>query len=120
VTVFSAGNPTFYSLNVVIQEVTTELSLSWCYVRAGSKRCCCKLARRAAAAYGEGCEWICGPSHLIYLLLFAVQRLSSRLTWHDFAYVTMVFGDGARAANEQPQRIRAMLMGINKGINSHN
>jgi len=74
VTVFSAGNPTFYSLNVVIQEVTTELSLSWCYVRAGSKRCCCKLARRAAAAYGDGCELICGPSHFKNRMILDVSE----------------------------------------------
>ena len=30
-----------------------------------------------------------GHSHSISLLPFAVLGLSSRLTWHDFAYVTM-------------------------------
>ena len=45
--------------------------------------------RRGAAPYGDGCEQIFGCSHLISLLLFAVLGLSSRLTWHDFSYVTM-------------------------------
>ena len=45
--------------------------------------------RRGAARYGDGCEYFFGRSRLISLLLFAVLGLSSRLTWHDFAYVTM-------------------------------
>ena len=47
------------------------------------------LLRRGAAPYADGCERHFGHSHLISLLPFAVLGLSSRLTWHDFAYVTM-------------------------------
>ena len=45
--------------------------------------------RRGAAPYADGCECFFVRSRLISLLLFAVLGLSSRLTWHDFAYVTM-------------------------------
>ena len=47
-------------------------------------------ARRVAAAYGNACEQIFGPSHLISHRSKSNPGLSSRLTWHDFAYVTMV------------------------------
>ena len=47
------------------------------------------LARRVAAAYGNACEQIFGPSHLISHRSKSNPGLSSRLTWHDFAYVTM-------------------------------
>ena len=45
--------------------------------------------RRGAAAYGNACEQIFGPSHLISHRSKSNPGLSSRLTWHDFAYVTM-------------------------------
>ena len=45
--------------------------------------------RRGAAPYADGSLCSQTPSHLISLLLFAVLGLSSRLTWHDFSYVTM-------------------------------
>ena len=45
--------------------------------------------RRGAAAYGNACEQIFGPSHLISHRSKSYAGLSSRLTWHDFAYVTM-------------------------------
>ena len=47
-------------------------------------------ARRAAAAYGNAFWLLSEARTLISLLLFVLYRLSSRLTWHDFAYVTMV------------------------------
>ena len=73
--VFSAGiRAAFDGLKVVIQEVTTELRFSWCYVCAGSKRRYCKLARRAAAAYGDGCELICGPSHFKNRMILDVSE----------------------------------------------
>ena len=45
--------------------------------------------RRGAAPYADGSLSSQTPSHLISLLIFAVLGLSSRLTWHDFSYVTM-------------------------------
>ena len=45
--------------------------------------------RRGAAPYGNGCEQISGHSHLISLSILCALCLSSRLTWHDFVYVTM-------------------------------
>ena len=44
--------------------------------------------RRGAAPYADGSLSSQTPSHLISLLIFAVLGLSSRLTWHDFLYVT--------------------------------
>ena len=49
-------------------------------------------ARRVAAAYGNACEQIFGPSHLISHRSKNYPGLSSRLTWHDFAYVRMAPG----------------------------
>ena len=45
--------------------------------------------RRAAAAYGNASGLIAGAVTLDFALLFAPRDLSSRLTWHDFVYVTM-------------------------------
>ena len=47
------------------------------------------LVRRGAAPYADGYELLFGHSHLISLLPFGVLGLSSRLTRHDFSYVTM-------------------------------
>ena len=45
--------------------------------------------RRGAAPYADGCERVLSHSHPHSLTLSAVLGLSSRLTWHDFAYATM-------------------------------
>ena len=63
--------------------LTTNLRWSGVAVRVSAP------VRRGAAPYADGCERFFGHSHLISLLLFVIQSLSSRLTWHDFAYVTM-------------------------------
>ena len=45
--------------------------------------------RRGAAPYADAAGCSQGSSHLISLSILGVLGLSSRLTWHDFAYVTM-------------------------------
>ena len=75
--------------------------------------------RRRAALYADACEQIIGPSHLIYHRSKSNPGLSSRLTWHDFAFVRMapwimvdydvnpVYPDPpfwARPADEHPRR----------------
>ena len=47
------------------------------------------MVRRAAAAYGNACEQFFGGSHLNSEPKSADPELSSRLTWHDFVYVTL-------------------------------
>ena len=60
-----------------------------------ARRCCgvgvrvSAPLRRGAAPYGDGSLCSQAPSHLIILSILGVLGLSSRLTWHDFAYVTM-------------------------------
>ena len=63
---------------------------------AATARRCCGIgvrvsapSRRGAAPYADGSLSSQTPSHLISLTLSAVLGLSSRLTWHDFAYATM-------------------------------
>ena len=60
-----------------------------------ARRCCgvgvrvSAPLRRGAAPYGDGSLCSQAPSHLISLSILGVLGLSSRLTWHDFVYVTM-------------------------------
>ena len=55
-------------------------------------RVCCAVAQPCAAQRRltlTGVNAFLARSHLIYLSLFKDYCLSSRLTWHDFVYVTM-------------------------------
>ena len=63
--------------------------------RTGPRRCgvgvrVSATARRGAAPYADGAQWLVRARTHDCLPSLVGERLSSRLTWHDFVYVTMV------------------------------